>query len=431
VWRRGITDELTADVRGEWSRASSAIGIGADWVLPRIGTASFALAGSRREDGATGALVSVGLERQAQPYSFALRGKWASPDFALVGDSPDIPTAWREYVAAGSVQFGRGGNLSGTWIRQDFRDHDKVEVLSVAYSLPVFERSTISVFASRAWGDGGSLSIGAGITIPFGTVDTAGLVYNGVRKSAAGNRDDFVATVQRPLPLGEGFGYRIAAHSDDQVEAGAGYQGRYGALAVDVGYFKGETGVRANLQGGFGFIGGHAFASRTITDSFAIVRVADVPGVEITLDNQVIGRTDADGKVVLTTLRPYDVNRVGISAGSLPLDLQVERLSEEAIPYYRSGVLVEMPVRRERAATFRLRTDDGSMVPSGALVRIDGRAEAFPVALDGEAYVTGLDERTKLTARWTGRTCSFTLEWPAGRDPLPDLGVVRCVGGVQ
>ena len=203
-------------------------------------------------------------------------------------------------------------------------------------------------------------------------------------------------------------------HSDDQAEAGAAYQGRYGTVGVDVGYFHGETGVRANLQGGFGFIGGTAFASRPIQDSFAIVRVADSPGVDITLDHQNVARTGADGTVVLPRLRAYDVNRVGILASSLPLDLQVDRLFEEAIPYYRSGVMVDMAVRRERAATFRLRLDDGAVMPSGALVRIEGRAETFPVALDGEGYVTGLGDRTRLRARWNGRECAFELH-VAGR----------------
>ncbi|HEY8244427.1 MAG TPA: fimbria/pilus outer membrane usher protein [Casimicrobiaceae bacterium] len=432
VWRRGITDEITADVRGEWSRASSAVGAGADFLVPRVGTASVALAVSRREDGATGTLVGVGIERQAVPFSFALRGQWTSPDFARVGDAVDVPSPWRQLIAAAGVQFGRGGNLSGTWVRQDFRDRDKVQVLSLNYSVPFLERATIGVFMSRAWGEGGSLSVGAGITVPFGLVDTASVVYNGVRKSATGNRDDVVATAQRALPIGEGFGYRVAVHSDDQAEAGAAYQGPYGTVGVDVGYAKGETGVRANLQGGFGFIGGHVFASRAIRDSFAIVRVADTPDVEITLDNQVAGRTGRDGTIVLPTLRPYDVNRIGLNAGTLPLELQVERLFDEAIPYFRSGVLVDMAVRRERAAVFKLRRDDGSVMPSGALVSIDGRTELFPVALDGETYVTGLDERTtRLKARWDGRTCAFAIAWPGGRDPLPDLGTVRCVGGMQ
>ena len=432
VWRRGLTDAITADVRGEWSRASSAVGAGADFLVPRVGTASVALAASRREDGATGTLVGAGIERQAMPFSFALRGQWTSPDFARVGDAPDVPSPWRQLIAAAGMQFGRGGNLSGTWVRQDFRDRDKVHVLSLNYTVPFLERATIGVFASRAWGEGGSLSIGAGITVPFGLVDTASVTYNGVRKSAAGDRNDVVAMAQRGLPIGEGFGYRVAVHSDDQAEAGAAYQGRYGTAGVDVGYFKGETGVRANLQGGLGFVAGHAFASRPIRDSFAIVRVADTPDVEITLDHQVVGRTGADGTIVLPTLRPYDVNRVGLAAGTLPLHLQVDRLFDEAIPYFRSGVLVDMPVRHERAAIFRLRRDDGSAMPSGALVRIEGRADTFPVALDGEAYVTGLDERTtRLNAQWQGRSCAFTIAWPGGRDPLPDLGTIRCVGGMQ
>ena len=431
TWRRGITDEITADLRGEWSRASSAIGVGADVLFPRIGTASLGVAASRREDGATGSLVLGGIERQASPFSFALRGSWASRDFALVGDSPFVPTPWRQMIAAAGVQFGRGGNLSGTWVRQDFRERDGVHVLSLAYSLPVWRQSTLAFYASRAWGEGGSLSVGASLTIPLSPVDTASLVYNGVRKSANGDRNDFVATAQRSLPLGEGYGYRVAVHSDDQAEAGAAYQGAYGIAGVDVGYFKGETGVRANLQGGLGFMGGTVFASRPIQDSFAVVRVADVPGVDVTLDHQFVGRTGSDGTIVLPKLRAYDVNRIGLSPSTLPLDLRVDRLFDEAIPYYRSGVFVDMGVRRERSATFRLRLDDGSWVPSGALVRIEGRADAFPVAPEGESYVSGLDEVTRLRARWSGRECSFTLNWPGGSDPLPDLGVVRCIGSVQ
>jgi acyl-CoA synthetase (AMP-forming)/AMP-acid ligase II len=112
-------------------------------------------------------------------------------------------------------------------------------------------------------------------------------------------------------------------------------------------------------------------------------------------------------------------------------DDTVERLSQEAIPAYRSGMLIDMPVRRTLGATFRVRRDDGSWLPSGAMIRLDGRPESFPVGLDGEAYVTGLTGRDRATASFEGRGCSFELVRPPGRDPLPDLGVIRCVGGVQ
>lgn len=431
TWRRGITDALTAEGRAEVSRASQAVGIGADALIGRWGTASLALATSRREDGKSGAYAQAGFEHQASAFSASVRGQWASRDYALVGDTPEAPPPWRQWVAAAGAQFGRAGSFGATWIRQDFRDRGDVRIASASYSIPVGGRRSLAIIVSRAWGEGGNLSIGATLTVPFATSDTASLVYNGVRRSASGDSDDLIATVQRGLPIGEGWGYRVSVHTEDEAQAGAAFQGRYGSVAGEIAYFRGQTAARANLQGGVGYVGGTIFASRPIRDSFAIVRVADYPDVEVTLDHQRVGKSGADGTIVLPTLRAYDVNRVGLTASTLPMDATVERLSQEAIPAYRSGMLIDMPVRRTLGATFRVRRDDGSWLPSGAMIRLDGRPESFPVGLDGEAYVTGLTGRDRATASFEGRGCSFELVRPPGRDPLPDLGVIRCVGGVQ
>ena len=431
TWRRGMTDTLTAEWRVEASRASQAAGIGLDALVGRLGTASAAVVASRREDARGGAYAQIGFEHQASAFSAAMRGQWATPDFALVGDTPDAPAPWRQWVAAAGAQFGRAGSLSATWIRQDFRDKPGLRVASASYAFPVFARSSVALVASRAWGEGGNLSIGVSLTVPFGIGDTASLVYNGVRKSATGDRDEGIATVQRSLPAGEGFGYRIAVHTEDEAQVGAAWQGRYGIVGAEVARFRGETAVRANVQGGLGYVGGVAFASRPIRESFAIARVADYAGVEVTVDHQSVGKTGADGTVVLPALRPYDANRVGLVASTIPLDAQVDRLSQDAIPAFRSGILVDLPVRRVRSATFRVRLDDGAWLPAGAIIRIEGRGEPFPVGLDGAAYVVGLSARDRLVAEWDGRRCAFELAWPGGADPLPDLGAVRCVGGLQ
>lgn len=431
TWRRGLTDTLTAEWRAEASRASQATGFGADSLVGHLGTASVALVASRREDARGGAYAQVGFEHQASAFSAAVRAHWATPAFVLVGDTPDAPAPWRQFVAAAGAQFGRAGSLTATWIRQDFRDKPGVRVASASYSFPAFARSSVAFVASRAWGEGGSLSIGASVTVPFGAGDTATLAYNGVRKSATGDRDEGIATVQRSLPAGEGFGYRIAVHTEDEAQVGAAWQGRYGIVGAEVARFRGETAVRANVQGGLGYVGGVAFASRPIRESFAIARVADYAGVEVTVDHQSVGKTGADGTVVLPALRPYDANRVGLVASTIPLDAQVDRLSQDAIPAFRSGILVDLPVRRVRSATFRVRLDDGAWLPAGAIIRIEGRGEPFPVGLDGAAYVVGLSARDRLVAEWDGRRCAFELAWPGGADPLPDLGAVRCVGGLQ
>jgi outer membrane usher protein len=91
-------------------------------------------------------------------------------------------------------------------------------------------------------------------------------------------------------------------------------------------------------------------------------------------------------------------------------------------------LLIDFPVQRSRGATLQIRLEDGGPIPSGATVQIAGRDESFPVALRGEAYLTGLEEHNRLRATWKGRSCEFDADFPPSADPLPNLGTFVCHG---
>jgi outer membrane usher protein len=131
---------------------------------------------------------------------------------------------------------------------------------------------------------------------------------------------------------------------------------------------------------------------------------------------------------VLPRLRAYDRNPIAIDQRDLPFDAAVGALRLHAVPYFRSGVFVDFPVRRVRAATLRIVLEDGSDLPSGALVRIEGGTEEFPVALGGQAYIEGLEAATRLVLTWRGQRCSIDVSFPPGAEPLPDLGTFVCKG---
>jgi len=105
--------------------------------------------------------------------------------------------------------------------------------------------------------------------------------------------------------------------------------------------------------------------------------------------------------------------------GSLKLD---------AVPYYRSGVLLEFPIKRVRAATMKIALDDGEPIPSGAVARVEGKQDEFPVALRGELYIEGLEQRDRITVQWKGQACTLDIVYPKTDDPLPDLGTFVCKG---
>jgi outer membrane usher protein len=185
------------------------------------------------------------------------------------------------------------------------------------------------------------------------------------------------------------------------------------------------------VQGGIGSVGGTVFLSRPIHDSFALVRLPDLPGVRVNANNLDAGVTNTRGELLLPALRPYERNTVGIEPLDLGIATEIDSLSIDVVPYARSGLVVQFPVRRVQAATLRLVLPDGSFVPAGAVVQMDkelrdGKPRSFPVGSDGEVYLSNLTGRHQLSVRWAARSCLAEVAYLPGIDPLPDLGTVRC-----
>ncbi len=428
TYRRGITDQLTGEVHGEFMRDLAAAGIAANYLLTDIGVASATAAASGGSGTGTGALGGVGFQRQTGQFSVAAQAQWTSVAFREIGSTPENPLPLRQLSASFGYQLDRFGSAGITYVAQDFRTKPNIHVLSLGYSVGLGPWAFLSLSAAKTFGAGGDIALGATVTIPLGERSLAGVSYNGTRSSTQGNTSDTSVTLQRSVPAGEGYGYRIVARADSDIQASGTWQNNVGTYTLDASRFQGSNAGRLSVAGGIGYVGGHAFASRQISDSFGVVRVADYPGVGVLQDNQPVGRTDAAGYAVLPQLRAYDINRVSIEEHDLPLDAQVDKLKMEAVPYYRSGLLLDFPVRRSHGAMLRIRLDDGAPIPSGAIIRVAGRDEEFPVGLEGEAYLTGLEEHNRLHASWKGKSCEFDAEFPRTADPLPSLGTFVCHG---
>jgi outer membrane usher protein len=428
TYRRGITDELTGELHGEFARDLAAAGIAANYLITEVGVASAVAAASGGGGAETGALGGVGFQRQTGQFSVGAQAQWTSRAFREIGSTPENPLPLRQLSASLGYQLEQLGSANITYIAQDFRTKPNIHILSLGYSVGLGPWAFLSLSVAKTFGTEGNIALGATVTVPLGERTLAAASYNGTRSSSLGNTSDTSVTLQRSVPAGEGYGYRIIAHTDGEIQASGTWQNNVGTYTADVSRFEGANAARLSVAGGIGYVGGHAFLSRQITDSFGVVRVADYPDIGVLQDNQPVGRTNADGYAVLPQLRAYDVNRVSIEERDLPLDAQVDKLKMEAVPYYRSGLLLDFPVRRSHGATLRIRLDDGAPIPSGAIVQVTGRDEDFPVGLDGEAYVTGLEEHNRLRATWKGASCEFDAAFPRSPDPLPSLGTFACHG---
>jgi len=422
TFRRGMSNRWTAEIRSELLEDQQTAGIGSVWLWPAVGVFSASIAGSR-SDSATGALFNAGFQAQHRRMGYGATAQWSSAGFSQVGMAPGRPAPRAIAQAFANVSAGRAGSLAVSYSYQDQRDAERIELINTTYGLTLGRAGFLSLSLLRIMGDSPESIASLNFTRLLGARNTGSLF-------ASKDESDTRASVrlQRGLPQGEGFGYRMVSGftEADPREASIAYQNDIGAYEIGAGQIGGSTSYRSHASGGIAFLGADAFLSRRVDSSFAVVTVAGYEGVNVYRDNQPVARTNDKGVALISRLRPYEVNSVRIESADLPMDATIGALQLDAIPYLRSGLKLTFPVRRSRGALFSIVLDDGEPMPAGALVTIVGRSEEFPVGLDGEVYVTGLDASNELVATWGRQSCGLHVSFPESNDPLPHLGSIGC-----
>jgi outer membrane usher protein len=427
TYRRGLTDNLTGEVHADAMPGQATAGAGGDYLLSQIGTFSANAAGSHSNAG-NGGLALLGFDRQAHPWSLGARTQWTSRNFAQVGQVPPALPPVQASSANLSYTAGIAGAVSFAYIGQHNRDQPDTRLATMSYSVNIGTFGSFSISALRNLSGDKSTTIFALLNIPLGASTNLSMASQSVRGAAADNRTVYTTTLQKNLPLGEGYGYRVQTRSDNATEGALSLQNDIGTYTVEAAQTQGSTATRLGVSGGVAVLGGDAFLSRRIDQSFAVARIPDYPNVRILTDNQPAGRTDADGNALIPRLRAYDVNVISIDQRDVPMNAKIDALRAEAVPYYRSGVDVTFPIGVSRGATFTVVLDNGTRLPVGASVQKVGDTEIYPVGFNGEVYVVGLGASTRLRASWKQQSCEFTVPFTPGADPLPDLGVFTCKG---
>lgn len=425
VYRAGLTDWFTGEVSTEVLRSQQTLGVSGTALWDTFGVFTLSAAGSQSERG-TGALSAIEFERQSQGFGMNLRMQTASADFVQLGMPPGERVPTRISEARMGFPLPGAGTVSLGYVEQLHRDLSGVRLASLSYQMRAGPGSLLfSAFqlenVDRTYSTERALAVTFTMPLDGRTSASVGALRQGGDSSGT-------VQLQRNLPVGEGMGYRLLARSGtgELLQAGVSTQSAIGAYTAEVANSRGEIAYRLGATGGLAWLDGRTFLTRRLSDSFALVRVGDYADVQVYADNQPVARTNAQGNALVPRLRAYDRNLLRVEQADLPLEAEIEALEQEAVPYFRSGVVVSFPVRPARGALFRLVMESGKSPPPGALLRMEARVESFPLGLDGEAYLTGLTAIQRGWAEWNGQRCDFELHVPQTNDPVPHLGPVPC-----
>jgi outer membrane usher protein len=425
TYRRGITNTITAEVHGE-AQAGGAVAGGASGAV-RVGTLGIvnATAAVGRNGDGLGWLGGFGFERNGPIFSLYARTLYASEAFAQLGDVATTARPRSRTFGGVGLNLRNFGSLQFAFGRQTNWGAPTAQTFGLGYSLGLGYLGTLNLFANYSDSDVARTDVFLTWTMPFGERGSASTTLQ-QNSGGDGSQDGFsaAATVQQSLPVGPGSGYVASVSSASNYHLGYAYQGHAGLVTTDYARANGQDGTRVGAVGGVAITGLGVMASRRLDQSFAMVKVADYAGIQVYVDNQPVGRTDDQGRVLLDNLLPYQSNKVGIDPTELPMDATISSPSMTVTPAYRSGVSVRFPVSRADSVTLRLLQPDGQPVPAGAEVMFEGNS--FPVAMNGLVYLSGVSTNVHASVTWQGGRCSADFTRPGGGGPIPDLGDVSC-----
>jgi len=166
---------------------------------------------------------------------------------------------------------------------------------------------------------------------------------------------------------------------------------------VEVARAASQDGLRGQFATAIAWVDGDLRRAHTIHDGFAIVD-AGASNVMVRRDNLPIGRTDRSGRLLVTGLRGYDANRIGIDVDDLPLTSSVDADTMVVRIRERSGASISFDVAGG-GGEVRIVDASGAPLAEGVMLVRDTDQARFPVGRDGRVYLNEAGRNATLIAQ--------------------------------
>jgi outer membrane usher protein len=427
--RVGLTDAVTAGFRleGDRDRVSGGPGLAVGLTAGELD----AELGISTDHGNLGYAGAAAYRYNGRPLNFGFLLEAKSPRYVTLSLTTDQDRARLGAGAFFGAQLGRRVGLTLQHTTTDMRDGPTRRLTSLLGNVMLTQHANL-VFsaASSRIGNATDHQVYVGVSFFLKANMTASASYQ--RQAGLGTA---AVDLQKPLPVGTGYGFRVGGSDGDGERAGGGlvqYQGPYGRYEASYARVGDQAATNVTITGGFVAIGGTVVPTRAVGESFALIRIPDVQGVTGFQNNQDIGRTSRRGNLLVPDLLPYYGNRVSIAGSDLPLDYDIAATDELIAPPHRGGAVVSFPVKRIRSVsgTVVIEVNGEDVVPTfGELEATAGeRHFESPLGEGGEFYLENVQAGpVQATIRFRDVVCSFVLEVPDSDQAFLRLPPARCV----
>lgn len=199
------------------------------------------------------------------------------------------------------------------------------------------------------------------------------------------------------------------------IQAGdSSHSGQSGSLALNTrtaiadigaGYSQGQgyNSQNLNISGSMVAHAGGINLGQTIGETFALVEVPGVPGVEISTHSGVT--TGNNGFAIIPNTQPYRVNWLSLDTRDLGGGVELENATQQIVPRRGAVVVARFEASKGRRVQFDLVDAKNRPIPFGASVE---DAKGVQLAMSdptGKALAMVEHDSATLTIKWQGKQC--------------------------
>ena len=414
VYKRGITDTFTTEAQVNTIGDKVMFNTTGIYLYDNLFTTSFSYGHIFEEIDAN--LYKVSIQRQTPVYNILLSHSY-SDKYLDVDDDFNF----NKHRTIGSASWrlkGDLGSIQASLIDQESRAKDKTRLYNLNYNKILFKKIYMSLRYSRQELPEVDNIYSVLFSMPLGDDHTGTLdaVYN---KDGINSRAVMQKNQRNILDLG----YRLEASHVDDKNIDDSYQEYRGTInkAFDLAELSGEAGknlsngyyAAAAVGGSFIYMEDKFKMSRPLGQSFAMVDIDGVEGVEVVGMGQVSGKTDKDGVVLVSNLTPYYKNNVSVSLESLPLNVSIANNNRLIIPRFDSGVLYKVKRVINKSISFNVTGIENKANRAVDVIAVDMNThkEYKGIMFENEVYFENIGIGSMLISI-EGKTgsCSFVKE---------------------
>jgi len=426
--RVGLNEWLTVGGRGELNSDVVNIGGNANFLMSNVGEIGTNISVSHSKS-LYGYAASLNYRYASQNIGASLNLRRISRDYSNINIHPEDDKLRYSLRTGLNFNSPKWGSLSVSYTTQEHYSGDKTNLSSLYYSKKISSSISLTSVYTQTRGSIENNEFSVNISIPFGSGKSGSVSH-----SMSGDKKRLSGHFSKNRSLARGFGYKVNAGLQDDnkdVNLLLDYAGPVGVYSGGYKNRNNQGSYSIGMTGAVSWIDGGVHLSKAVTNSFALVKVGELPNVNVTLNNQFIGNTNENGELIIPTLISYYGNKISLDEKSIPINYDLLELKHLTATPFRGGGVVNFDIRRLQAFYGQLYVLDGeNKIPAeywGLSYTIQDKKIETVIGKEGEFYLENLlPGKIPIKIYFGKKECNFNMEIPEHDEFLINLGEITC-----